>query len=252
MRKRKRVARLFFVLVVMVRVWVVVLMVLQLVVPTVAGNLVHFYINVGERRCFYKDLHQEVLLLGKYKMEIKHHQSQQYYTPKDKLNTGVLIDVEETFDSNHRIVHQRGRSSGQFSFTALDSGEHRICLTARSFFKKWNSGGSNDPTIIEELKFKSARILIDFFIGDGTLLDSKRTGEVSTLNDKVKKLNDKLMDIKREQLFIREREEGFRDLSELTNERVVRWSIIQLGALLMTGIYQLFTLHRFFVKVKME
>lgn len=225
-----------------------------ILVPLSAANLVHFYADVGERRCFYKDLHQEVLLVGKYKMEILQPDGQSemtYVTPVDKINTGVLIDVEETFDANHRVVHQRGRSSGQFTFTALDAGEHRICITPRSFYKKW-SGSNNDATIVKELKFKRARILLTFFIGDAEVLDSRRAGSVNSITDKINQLNDKLSDIKREQVFIREREESFRDLSELTNERVVKWSLIQLGALLLTGIYQLFTLQRFFIKEKVR
>lgn len=225
--------------------------VLLLLIPYTLGHLIHFYSDAGDKRCFYKDLHQEVVLVGKFKMEVQDPDTGKYYSPQDKLDTGILIDVEETFDNNHRVVHQRGRSSGQFIFAALDSGEHRICLTPRSFHKKWNFG-RHDPNIVKELKFKVARILLEFSIEDGSVFDSKHTRQVNDITDRVKILNDKLSDIKREQLFIRDREEGFRDLSELTNERVVRWSIIQFGALLLIGIYQLFTFQRFFVKEKLS
>lgn len=217
-----------------------------------ASGLIHYYSEAGSRKCFYKDLDLGSMLVGKYKMEILDPDTGDYYNPRDRINTGILIDVEETFDSNHRVVHQKGASSGQFTFSAIDSGEHRICLTPRTFFKKWQTGGSNDPYIIKDLKFKHARILVDFSITDGALLDSGHSTHVQSINDRITQLNDKLIDIKREQKFIREKEEQFRDLSELTCDRVFRWLIIQFGALFLTCIYQLFTLQRFFIKVKVS
>lgn len=215
-------------------------------------GLVHYYANAGERRCFYKELNQGILLIGKYKMEIQDPESGEYYTPIDKLNTGLVIDVEEIFDNNHRVVHQKGRPNGQFTFSALEDGEHKVCLTPKSFFKKWSGGGSGNPHIIKDLKFKRSRITIDFLIGDSTVLDSKHTGKVKDLNEQINNLRNKLIDIKREQNFIRGKEELFRDLSELCQERLVTWLIIQISTLILTGVYQLLTLQRFFVKEKLS
>lgn len=36
------------------------------------------------------------------------------------------------FDQNHRVVSNKGPSSGRFTFTAADSGEHKLCFTATS------------------------------------------------------------------------------------------------------------------------
>lgn len=55
----------------------------------------------------------------------------------------------------------------------------------------------------------------------------------------VRDLNSRLQDIKREQLAQREREMEFRDQSESTNSRVVKWTIIQLAVLLATCSWQL-------------
>ncbi|KAK6455778.1 emp24/gp25L/p24 family of membrane trafficking protein [Scheffersomyces xylosifermentans] len=220
-------------------------------------SLLHFYANAGERTCFYKELAHGSLLIGKYKVEIQDPDSEIYYIPRDRVNNGALIDVEETFDSNHRVVHQKGAAIGQFTFTALDTGDHRICITPKSFFsKKWYGHNAVDKDLeefaIKDSKFKKARVTVDFLIGDASSIDSKHSAQVKTLSDQVNRLNDKLIDIRREQKFIREKEASFRDLSERTCDRVVRWSVVQLGALIVTCVYQLVSLSRMFIKEKIQ
>jgi hypothetical protein len=50
---------------------------------------------------------------------------------------------------------------------------------------------------------------------------------------------------------IQEREAEFRDQSEHTNSRVVRWTIIQLVVLGVTCVWQLSHLRAFFIKQKL-
>lgn len=221
---------------------------LFLLLPATA--MVHFYAAAGVRTCFYKDLDKGTLLIGRYKMEITHSTPDSgYYTPHDGINTGVLIDVEETFDSNHRVVHQRGSYLGQFTFSALDAGEHRVCITPKSYFKKrWLE--DQDPEVLHDSKFTEARVTVDFVIGDGSSVDLKHTHKVRSLQERVNRLNDKLLDIRREQTAIREKEALFRDLLESTCDTVVRWLAIQTGALVLVCAYQLVVLRRFFLKQK--
>src|SRR5271169_2856878 len=39
-----------------------------------------------------------------------------------------VADVEETFDNDHRVISQKSGSTGRFTFTAAESGEHRLCF----------------------------------------------------------------------------------------------------------------------------
>jgi hypothetical protein len=94
------------------------------------------------------------------------------------------------------------------------------------------------------------KIDVEFELGDDEKLDSKQKGKVQSLTDRVKQLNNKVSEIRREQQLTRERESVFRDMSETTNSRVVRWSIIQLVALGATCFWQLKHLRSFFVKQK--
>ncbi len=52
-------------------------------------------------------------------------------------------------------------------------------------------------------------------------------------------------------IIIQEREAEFRDQSEHTNSRVVRWTLIQLAVLGVTCAWQLSHLRAFFIKQKL-
>lgn len=210
--------------------------------------LVHMYLKAGHRTCFYKDLSQQSVLLGRFRMEIQEVRSGLYQVPQDKDNTGVLVDVEETFASDARVVHQKGSISGGFTFSPLDSGEHRICLTPKSFYrKKW---GERDILRLVESKFENARLTIDFSIGDTSHFHSEESLNVEALTSHLNMLVDKLTDIKREQSFIRAKEATFRDLLEKTCENVVVWLLAQIVVFFGACLVQLRLLLRFFMKRK--
>lgn len=98
---------------------------------------------------------------------------------------------------------------------------------------------------------KKHRIFFDIAIGSAhDYVDSKSTNQVDALTARVRSLNQKLQTINFEQEQIREREAVFRDQSEITNSRVVKWTIVQLIVLIGTCYYQLTHLKLFFVKQK--
>ena len=88
-------------------------------------------------------------------------------------------------------------------------------------------------------------------IGETSQIESSDKDKVGEVVQKVKDLNARLHDIKREQLFQREREAEFRDQSESVNSRVVKWSLIQLVVLAATCAWQLSYLRAFFIKQKL-
>jgi hypothetical protein len=178
-------------------------------------------------------------------------------------NTGVFVTVEETFDNNHRIVAQRGAREGRFTFSAADSGQHRICVTPQNVL----TGSWMGSSIHGSVKFT-----LDMAIGETSKIESTDKDQVATLVQKVQDLNSRLQDVRREQIFqrvrkplhealqiavwtrlmhVQEREAEFRDQSEHTNARVVRWSLIQLAILGITCVWQLSHLRAFFIKQKL-
>lgn len=132
----------------------------------------------------------------------------------------------------------------------------------------------------------TVKFTLDMAIGETSRIESTDKDKVETLVQKVQDLNSRLQDVRREQVFQRvsrlsppsrytggcrvraqiytrarvrlthhfskqEREAEFRDQSETTNSRVVRWTIIQLVILGVTCVWQLSHLRAFFIKQKL-
>ena len=213
-----------------------VLLAAALAVPTQA---LHFFIEGAVQKCFFEELPKDTLVVGHYDAKVWDDATHTYISKPD---VGVFITVEETFDNNHRVVAQRGKNSGKFTFSAADSGEHRLCVTPQNV----DSGGSWFGGVHGTVKFT-----LDLAIGETSKIESTDKGKIDDIVQKVMDLNSRLQDIRREQVFQREREAEFRDQSESTNARVVRWTLIQLAVLGVTCAWQLSHLRAFFIKQKL-
>ncbi|EAT87411.1 hypothetical protein HBI56_168600 [Parastagonospora nodorum] len=214
-----------------------VLLAAALALPTQA---LHFYLDGAVQKCFYEELPKDTLVVGHYHAESWSDQTKSF---QDSSDVGVFVTVEETFDNNHRIVAQRGKQSGRFTFSAADSGQHRICVTPQNV----PSGGGWLGTGVHG----TVKFTLDMAIGETSKIESTDKDKVQTLVQKVQDLNSRLQDVRREQIFQREREAEFRDQSEHTNSRVVRWTLIQLFVLGVTCVWQLSHLRAFFIKQKL-
>jgi p24 family protein alpha len=139
---------------------------------------------------------------GSYKAEA-------YNTPTESFNPtsdlSILVTVDETFDNDHRVVKQTTNSSPNYSrfvFTAADSGLHRICFTpsgpaAVSGGGWFNSGGQG--------VIGGVRLNLDLAIGASSVIESDDKDKIESIVDKVKDLNARLQDVRREQVFQRVR-----------------------------------------------
>ncbi|KAI9785119.1 MAG: emp24p/erv25p- protein [Candelina submexicana] len=110
---------------------------------------------------------------------------------------GIAITVDEVFDNDHRVVFQKGAHKGRFTFTAADSGDHKICFTTTSTSagSGWIHGGANAGANI--------RLNLDLAIGETSSIESADKGKIHDIVQKVKDLNGRLQDIRREQVFQR-------------------------------------------------
>jgi len=109
---------------------------------------------------------------------------------------GIYISVDEAFDNDHRIVSQRGSSTGRFTFSAADSGDHKICFTPTNVpaVQGWLTGGQPAGNI---------RFQLDMAIGETSKIESSDKEKMSDIVTKVRDLNARLSDIRREQVFQR-------------------------------------------------
>ncbi|VEU21901.1 DEKNAAC102858 [Brettanomyces naardenensis] len=194
---------------------------------------VHFYLEPQQSQCFLKQLPRDSILLVQYKIEASKDDGETYQEDSE-TNLNIQFTVEETFDSNHKVANQRGEK-GQFIFTALDTGEHKICLSPVT------AGGYQLPA--------KSRITIDLNTGDKDLLETPDT-ERLTSDLHLRQLYKKMNGIMAEYLTFRGREAQFRDLSESVNGSAVRWVVIQVVVLAIICYVQLGSLKRFFIKEK--
>lgn len=107
----------------------------------------------------------------------------------------MSVTVDETFDHDHRVINTKGSSDGRFTFSAADSGEHRICFTPSHVTTGgWLSSGQSVGGV---------KLTLDLATGETSQVESADKGKISDIVQKVKDLNAKLLDIRREQVFQR-------------------------------------------------
>ena len=131
---------------------------------------------------------------------VGHYSAEQYDTSTNTFspnpNIGIAITVDESFDNDHRVVSQRGSGAGRFTFSAADSGDHKICFTVSSAAAAggWLSGGH---------PVGGVKLNLDLAIGETSAIESTDKGKIQDIVQKVKDLNARLQDIRREQVFQR-------------------------------------------------
>ncbi|KAI0893503.1 emp24/gp25L/p24 family/GOLD-domain-containing protein [Rostrohypoxylon terebratum] len=206
---------------------------------TVAQAL-YFFIDGTTPKCFFEELPKDTLVVGHYNAE-EWDDNMRSWSKHEGIS--IYISVDEIFDNDHRVVSQRGSSSGRFTFTAADAGEHKICFTP--------SSSSGRPGWLSALQPNGGiKLTLDLAIGSSEIESTDKT-KLQDISQRVRDLNARLLDIRREQIFQREREAEFRDQSESTNSRVVRWMFIQIVVLGITCAWQLSHLRSFFIKQKL-
>ncbi|KZT27725.1 hypothetical protein NEOLEDRAFT_1239909 [Neolentinus lepideus HHB14362 ss-1] len=198
-------------------------------------NALHFYLDANEKRCFVEEVPSETIVEGHYRA-LEWSDEQQQYVSNPEL--GILVEIDE-METSHPVVRTRGPNDGRFTFTSHDSGDHSICLST-NYSSSWF--GSNTHI----------RLYLDIVVGAAKPDIDRDRSHISELAAKVRDLNNKLEDIRREQQYQREREADYRDLSEETNSNAVWYSLAQIVVLIATCAWQLRHLRHFFEDRKMR
>lgn len=119
----------------------------------------------------------------------------------------------------------RGPPEGKFTFTSHDAGDHSICL-GTNYTGGWFSS-------------RHIRMYLDINVGAAKHDVEQDRAHVGDVAQKLRDLNNRLEDIRREQQFQREREAQFRDLSESTNSRAAWYTVLQILVLFGTCVWQM-------------
>ena len=134
---------------------------------------------------------------GHYASHLHEPQTNTFTLPQDLT---ITITVDEVFSNDHRVYNSRAASTGKFTFSAADSGDHRICFTPSlpSYSGGWSGSFTHSGG-------KGIKVELDLVVGETSKIESEDKGKMSEIAQKVKDLNARLLDIKREQVFQRVR-----------------------------------------------
>ncbi|KAG0206243.1 emp24p/erv25p- protein [Mortierella sp. GBA30] len=211
--------------------WTIGILVLLSILPSVFG--LYFYLEGSEQKCFTEELPKETMVTGVYTAEEWNEDTQKFVTNKE-VQLEVVVDE---MPSGNRVYSHKLAPQGKFQFTSAESGEHAICLFT-------STAGWFSSTKI--------RLTLDLAVRD--IMDDATEapeGSLSELAQRVRELNQKVADIKREQSYLREHERVFRNQSEATNAHTVTWTIVQLVVLGIACTTQLRSLRKFFEAKKL-
>ena len=174
----------------------------------------YFYIEGTTPKCFYEELPKDTMVVGHYSAE-EFNIDNNAYVKSDWLNIFISVDVrffspnrqppswsfdanillQEVFDNDHRVVSQKGSSTGRFTFTAADAGDHKICFTPSH--STGSTGWFNGQAL------GGVKLTLDLAIGETSAIESEDKGKIQDIAQKVRDLNGRLQDIRREQVFQR-------------------------------------------------
>jgi len=183
----------------------------------IPAQAVYFFIENASPKCFYEELPKDTLVVGlspcspsplstvylSYSnpdlLSLGHYKAEQYDAATSSFavsnDLSVVVTVDETFDNDHRVISTKGGATGKFTFSAADSGDHRICFTpSHPGASGWLSGGQLAGGI---------KLTLDMAIGETSMIESTDKGKISEIVQKVRDLNARLQDIRREQVFQR-------------------------------------------------
>ncbi|KAG6896267.1 hypothetical protein C0993_008607, partial [Termitomyces sp. T159_Od127] len=193
---------------------------LVLLLLAVSARALHFYLDANQKRCFIEELPTDTVVEGTYRA-LEWSDAAHAYATNPEL--GIIVEVVES-EHGDVLVKTTGPPEGKFTFTSHDAGDHSICLATN--YTSWFS-------------HTHIRLYLDIVVGTTKPDVEQDRTHVSGLAAKVRDLNLKLEDIRREQQYQREREADYRDLSEATNARAVWYSIAQIIVLVATCAWQL-------------
>ncbi|KAI8871491.1 hypothetical protein GQ42DRAFT_161988 [Ramicandelaber brevisporus] len=148
---------------------------------------------------------------------------------------GIQITVLE-IPTNSLLVNTRGQHIGKFVFTALEAGQHQICLQG-------NSTHWFNPTTI--------KMSLEVAYGDANEQTKDHETKLGDMGMRVYELNRKVDEIKTEQNYQRDREIEFRNLSENINGRIVYWTFMQIAVIGVVCFWQVRHLRSFFQAKKL-
>eukprot|EP01104_Vermistella_antarctica_P018598 TRINITY_DN694_c0_g2_i2.p1 TRINITY_DN694_c0_g2~~TRINITY_DN694_c0_g2_i2.p1 ORF type:complete len:240 (+),score=70.70 TRINITY_DN694_c0_g2_i2:45-722(+) len=200
----------------------------------------YYVLPEGQKKCFIEEVPKDTLVMTRYHAEILDRQAaaQTRNQQKPGEQWGVLFEVISV--QTDEVLYTRELTQrGRVPFQAPVGGEYKICLkTSKS---RW-FGGAHD------IRY---RVSIE---KDTDAVDYKQLAkkeQLSNLDVKVRLMNDKIKSVRKQQQYLKDREQSLRDTTESTNARVIWWTFAEFAVVLFCGLWQVKHLKAFFKSKKL-
>lgn len=198
------------------------------------ARALYFYVSEGAERCFIEEVPAETLIVGTY--------SCPDVVPWGGAGfTGVGVGLTVLDPARNAVLAKALEPAGRFALTTAGGGEYSLCFATNA--SRWQSGGGRRYRL--DLSLAVGETGVDY-------AEVAKREHLSELEVEMRRLNDKLKDLTKEQLYQRERELAFRATSESTAARVKWWSLFQTAAMLAAGLWQIYHLRTFLKSKKIN
>eukprot|EP00343_Euplotes_focardii_P010313 CAMPEP_0205827260 /NCGR_PEP_ID=MMETSP0206-20130828/31408_1 /ASSEMBLY_ACC=CAM_ASM_000279 /TAXON_ID=36767 /ORGANISM="Euplotes focardii, Strain TN1" /LENGTH=224 /DNA_ID=CAMNT_0053128001 /DNA_START=93 /DNA_END=767 /DNA_ORIENTATION=+ len=199
-----------------------------------------FYLKEGQSKCFIEDLPASTLVVGEFAgSDIEATPTGEHQPRKDAAAQPLALSVVVKEPDGGILVDNIYPASGRVAFTSRIAGEHVVCFKTSS--TRWFGAGS-------------VKLELDLQTGADAMNDYddiKQMEQLTELEVAVRRLNDRVVELRRGQSFFRNREELLRNSSELANTNVMWFSFLQTLILVVSGVWQIQHLKGFFKAKKM-
>ncbi|GMH15289.1 hypothetical protein Nepgr_017130 [Nepenthes gracilis] len=189
---------------------------------------VRFDLNSGRTKCIAEDIKANSMTVGKYHVTNPHEG-----TP---LPDSHKLTVRVTSSHGNSYHHSEHVESGQFAFTASESGDYLACF--------WLPDHNPSETVSVDFDWKTGVAAKDW----GNVA---KKGQIDAMELELKQLLDSVNSIHEEMFYLRDREEEMQELNRATNSRMFWLSFLSLGVCLSVAGLQFWHLKTFFEKKKL-
>ncbi|XP_010458872.1 PREDICTED: transmembrane emp24 domain-containing protein p24delta7 [Camelina sativa] len=205
----------------------IILLILSILSPVTIS--MRYELTSGHTKCISEEIHANALSVGKY--SVVNHNEDHHPLPSSHKVTVRVSSPQGT------AYHEAdGVESGQFSFTAIDTGDYISCFTAVDH--------KPETTLTIDFDWRTG-----IHTKDWSTVAKK--SQVETMEIEVKKLFDTVNSIHEEMFYLRDREEEMHNLNISTNSKMAWLSFVSLAVCLSVAGLQFWHLKTFFQKKKL-
>ncbi|GMH01754.1 hypothetical protein Nepgr_003593 [Nepenthes gracilis] len=187
-----------------------------------------FDLQSSRTKCIAEDIKSNSMTIGKY-----HVQNPDEGTSLPDSHK-LTVRVTSSYGNIHH--HSQHVESGQFAFTAAESGDYMACFGLPD----------HNPTVTATVEFdwKTGVAAKDWS-------NVAKKGQIDVMELELKKLLDAANSIHEEMFYLRNREEEMQELNRKTNSRMFWLSFLSLFVCLSVAGLQFWHLKTFFQKKKL-